>query len=110
MSCQNPVCMGNYDFDHIAFYARKRYVEGVSTIMLLCNAITEREKEEIALVALLDVEDDKIRDLHLTCKCAGQCKAINCRHKLKIMIAQELAQYPNQGKLPGRVARRVLSD
>ena len=92
MSCQNPVCMGNYDFEHIAFYARKRYLEGVSTIVLLDNAITEREREEIALVSLLDVEDYKIHDLQLSCKCAGQCKAIDCRHKLKIMIAQELEQ------------------
>lgn len=105
MSCQNPLCMENYNFDHIVFFARKRYVEGVSTIVLLCNAITEREKEEIALVSLLDVEDDKIHDLKLSCKCAGQCKAIDCRHKLKIMIAQELAQYSSRGKLPDRVAR-----
>jgi hypothetical protein len=58
--------MGNYDFEHIVFYARKRYVEGISTIVLLCNAIYEREKEEIALVSSLDVEDDKIRVLQLS--------------------------------------------
>ena len=93
MSCQNPGCMGNYDFTHIAFYARKRYVEGVSTIVLLGSARTEREKEEIALVSLLDVEDEAIRDLQLSCECAGQCRAIDCRHRLKMLIAQELAQY-----------------
>lgn len=95
MSCQNPGCMGNYDFNHIAFFARKRYVEGISTIILLTNAINEREKEEIALVSLLDVEDDDIRDLRLCCQRAGQCKAINCRHKLKLMITKELAKYHN---------------
>ncbi len=92
MSCQNPGCMGNYDFEHIAFYARKRYVEGMSTITLLCNAITEREKEEIALVSLLDVEDHEIHDLQLSCKCAGQCKTVGCRHRLRTMIAKELAK------------------
>ena len=95
MPCQNPSCMGNYDFNHIALYARKRFVEGVSTIALLTNAINEREKEEIALVSLLDVEDDEIRDLQLCCKHAGQCKAINCRQKLKLMITRELAEYHN---------------
>lgn len=95
MFCQNPGCMGNYDFDHIIFYARKRYVEGISTIVLLCNAKSEREKEEIALVSLLDVADDKIRDLQLCCKYGGQCKAIDCRHKLKIMIEKECVKYPN---------------
>ena len=44
MPCQNPDCIRQYDFDHIAFYARKRYVEGVSTIVLMCNAKTESEK------------------------------------------------------------------
>jgi hypothetical protein len=42
--------MGNYDFDHIAFFAKKRFVEGCNTIELLGAAKTEREKEEIALV------------------------------------------------------------
>jgi hypothetical protein len=88
--------MGNYDFDHIVFYARKRYVEGISTIVLLCNARTEHEKEEIALAALLDVDDDKIRDLQLCCECTGQCKAIDCRHKLKKLIAKEVEKYPNK--------------
>lgn len=95
MSCRNPVCMGNYDFNHIAFFARKRFVEGVSTIALLTNAINEREKEEIALVSLLDVEDGEVRDLQLCCKHAGQCKAINCRHKLKLMITRERAKCHN---------------
>ena len=95
MSCQNPVCMGNYDFNHIAFFALKRFVEGVSTIALLTNAINEREKEEIALVSLLDVEDGEVRDLQLCCKHAGVCKAINCRHKLKLMIMRERAKYNN---------------
>ena len=91
MSCQNPKCMGNYNFNHIVFYARKRYVEGVSTIVLLCNAITETEKEEIALVSLLDVDDATIHDLHLSCNCEGRCKTLDCRRRLKSMIAREIA-------------------
>ncbi len=90
MSCQNPRCMGNYDFDHIAFFAKKRFVEGCNTIELMDAAKTEREKEEIALVCLLHLEDDEIRDLQLCCKYAGQCKAINCRDKLKKMIKEEI--------------------
>jgi hypothetical protein len=95
MSCQNPACIGNYDFNHIAFYALKRFVEGVSTIELLASAINEREKEEIALVSLLDVEDNEIRGLKLCCKRARQCEAISCRHKLKSMITKELAKVHN---------------
>ena len=90
MTCQNPRCLGNYDFDHIAFFARKRFVEGCNTVTLLEQAKSVREKEEIALVCLLDVEENKIRDLKLSCKHADHCKVVDCRDKLKIMIEVEL--------------------
>ena len=90
MFCHNPRCMGNYDFDHIAFFAKKRFVEGFNTIELMEAAESEREKEEIALVSLLDLEDGQIRDLQLCCKYAGRCKTIDCREKLIKMIGEEL--------------------
>ena len=52
MVCHNLGCLGNYDFDHIAFFARKRFVEGCNTVTLLEQAESECEKEEIALVCL----------------------------------------------------------
>ena len=91
MVCHIKQCLGNYDFDHIAFFAIKRFVEGCSTVTLLEQAKSECEKEEIALVCLLDVEDNKIRDLELCCEHAGHCKVIDCRDKLKKMIEEELA-------------------
>jgi hypothetical protein len=90
MPCHNPECLGNYDFERIAFFARKRFVEGCSTLALLQQAGSECEKEEIALVSLLDVDDDKIRELELCCRYGKQCKVIDCRDRLKRMIAQEL--------------------
>ncbi len=90
MTCHNPGCMGNYDFDKIAHFAKMRFVEGRNTLSLLEQATTEREKQEIALVSLLDVEDDRIKDLHLSCVHADQCKVFNCRSKLKKMIQDEL--------------------
>ncbi len=63
----------------MTFHFGRRYAE------------TEREKEEIALVCLLDVEDDKIRDLQLCYRHVGHCKVIDCRDKLKVMIKVELA-------------------
>jgi len=91
MSCHVPGCMGNYDFDDIVEFAIRRFVDGFSTIDLLEQASTEREKEEIALVSLLDVEDDNIRDLHLCCKHSAHCKVLDCRARLKRIIEQELA-------------------
>lgn len=91
MVCYNPGCLGDYDFDHIAFFARKRFIEGNDTMTLMEQAQTEREKEEIALVCMLDVEDDQIRDLSLSCKYSDTCKVTNCREKLRNLINQELA-------------------
>lgn len=91
MNCNNPRCLGNYNFDHISFFARKRFVEGCNTVTLMENAESEHEKEEIALVCLLDIEDDRIRDLQLCCRHAGDCKVIDCRDKLKKMITEELS-------------------
>ena len=92
MTCRNPGCLGNYDFDQIAYFAKKRFVEGIDTVSLLEQAESEREKEEIALVCLLDVEDDKIRDLQLSCTQSHACEVIVCRDRLKELIEQELDQ------------------
>lgn len=86
-----PGCMGSYDFDHIAHYAKKRFVEGHDTISLLAQAATDREKEEIALVCMLDVDEDVVRDINLSCRFASDCKITSCRARLKAMIDAELA-------------------
>lgn len=91
MTCKNPRCMGNYNFQNIVFYAKKRFVDGCKTIELLTAAKTDREREEIALVSLLDVKEDTIQEMHLSCSCSGQCQTIDCREKLKKMIEEELA-------------------
>lgn len=93
-------CMGNYNFDHIAYFSKRRFIDGRDTITslaeLLAAAKTEREKEEIALVCSLELEGDKIRELQVRCRYAGQCKTddgqcrtSDCIKKLKIMIEQE---------------------
>jgi len=92
MACYRSGCLGNYDFDHIAFFARKRFVEGYDTIALLEKAKSDCEKEEIALVSMLDVDDEIIRDLKLSCIHAEKCEVTDCRERLKKMIEDELAQ------------------
>jgi hypothetical protein len=90
-SCINPRCMGKYDFEHIARYARKRFVEGCDTITLLNQASTQREKEEIALVSMLDVDENVIRDLNLSCRHADSCEVTDCRDRLRELIERDLA-------------------
>ncbi len=98
--CRNPSCLGNYDFEHIARFAKKRFIEGVDTVALLEQAKSKREKEEIALVCLLDVEDDVIKDLRLDCRHAGKCKATDCRERLKKIIEQDITALNTNKKAP----------
>jgi hypothetical protein len=81
--------MRQYDFDHIAFYARKRYVEGISTIVLLCNAKTESEKTLIVLASLLNLDDDEIRELKPCCSPRCQRLLFDIRDRLRLMLEQE---------------------
>ena len=89
MSCQNPGCLGKYNYEHIAFFAIKRFVEGWNTIDLLDSARSEQEKEEIALVCLLHLDDDTMDGLHLCCHYNGNCTAIKYRKRLKKMIQEK---------------------
>ena len=89
MPCQYQGCLRQHDFEHIAFYARKRYVEGVSTIVLLCNAKSECEKTLIVLASLLDLDDDRIRELRPYCSDQCQQLMFDLRDRLRSMIQQE---------------------
>jgi len=98
MICQHPDCLGHYDFDSITRYVKKRYVDGCTTVSLLEQAGSEREKEEIVLVSLLDIEDDQIRGLELSCRYSRQCKVLDCRDRLKKMIQEELSMQGQNGQ------------
>lgn len=90
MANRNPGCFGHYDFDHIAQYAKKRFVDGYSTIQLLQEAQTKTEREEAALVCMLDIDDELVIDIGLDCRYASDCKITNCRDKLRKLIETEL--------------------
>ena len=90
MANYSPGCFGNYDFDNIAHFAKKRFVDGHSTISLLNQASSETEREEIALVCMLDIDDEIVLDINLGCRYANDCKVTNCRDKLRTLIETEL--------------------
>lgn len=91
MVCRKRGCLGNYDFDHIARCARKRFIEGIDTVSLMAEARSDTEKEEIALVCLLSVEDDLVQEMQLHCRYTDSCKLTNCLHTLRGLLEQELA-------------------
>lgn len=90
MTNYSPGCFGKYDFDNIARFAKKRFVEGNSTISLLQQARSQTEREEIALVCMLDVDDAIVLDINLDCRYSDDCKVTNCRDKLRKLIETEL--------------------
>jgi len=90
-----PGCIGNYNFAIIALFARIRFIEGCNTIDLMRNARTHREKEEFALVVMLDLNDKTVTDLKLDCKHASTCKITICRNLLIKMINESLDQKNN---------------
>lgn len=86
MKNSNVGCFGQYDFNHIVKFAKKRFIDGCSTISLLKQARTEVEREEIALVCMLDIKDEVVLDLQLECRYADKCKITNCRDKIRKLL------------------------
>ena len=97
MAIYVPGCVGKYDFDEIIFFAKKRFIEGLDTITLLKQARSVREKEEIILISLLDVEDDQVKDIQLDCSHATNCQVQNCRQRLKQMFKDSLDKAEHRG-------------
>jgi len=96
MHHDRPDCLGDYDFERIAFYAKKRFIDGCSTVALIAQAKTERAKEEIALVSMLDIKDEDIHDIQLSCRYAGECRIMDCRERLRKMIKEKLSDFTRE--------------
>lgn len=90
MSCNKPECMGNFEFEHIACYAKKRYLDGYATIELMQNATSDLEKKEIAMASSLDISDATAEKLQLCCGCNSSCKSMDYRIRLKKIIEDEI--------------------
>lgn len=99
MNCFNAGCVRNVDFERIAFYARKRFIEGIDTLTLMAQARDEREKREIALAALLDLDDASIGELKLFNCGQAFCKARSYRKQLQQMLASQDSETVNTNLL-----------
>lgn len=89
MTCFNAECLGNSDFERIAQYARRRFVDGIDTVTLMQSARDERERREIALAALLDLDEATIAELDLFACDSLQCRARSYRQRLRQLLVQE---------------------
>ncbi len=89
MICRNPGCVRRYDYDSVAYYARKRYLEGIATIVLLREAQTDDERRMVVLASLLDVDDDTLRELMKACGRGCRCQMLEMRTRLRFMLHRE---------------------
>ena len=92
MECFENTCFSKYSLDRLVMYAKRRFIEGIQTVDLLKTANSELEKEEIMLIALLDVEDKEIHELVLECTEDDSRHVLNCRDILKSLIKNKLEQ------------------
>jgi len=83
-------CVGNYDFNKIALYARMRFIEGVDILELFKQTPSHRERQEISLVANLSTSETAVEELQLTCPYTEQCKVTNCHERIKEIIESNL--------------------
>lgn len=90
MTYKNPVCMGHYDFEHIVQFAKMRFIDGHSTINLLLKAHNEIEREEVALVCMLDIDDDTVANIELNCRYSRRCQVKDCRDRFRNLIEASL--------------------
>lgn len=89
MACQSTGCVKRYQYERVAHYARKRYVEGIATVVLLCRARAEDEKQLIVLASMLDVDDEKFQELMPSCNCRCRHRMLEFRERLRIMLEAE---------------------
>ncbi|WP_210396149.1 hypothetical protein [Motiliproteus sediminis] len=89
MTCFNSECLGNSDFERIARHARRRFVEGIDTVTLMQGASSERERREIALAALLDLDEATIAGIELFACDSLQCRAREYRQRLRRLLSLE---------------------
>jgi len=75
--------------DEIGYWAEKRFIEGISTVELLHQAESDREREIITVVGMLDVDDDKLDGMLKAAK-ECDCNIFACRSKLKDWLRNRL--------------------
>ena len=75
-------CFCQIAMDDLIGWARKRYLEGLSTLQLLAMASNRQEKEAVGIVALLDVSDEELARV-LSPLRASDCNVLACREHVR---------------------------
>jgi hypothetical protein len=81
--CQIPV-------SELIVWARRKFLDHLSTIQLLAMASDQREREAVGIVALLDIPDADVI-LLLTPVTPSHCNILACRDRLREWLQAMLA-------------------
>ncbi len=87
---KNPTsqfCIGKYDIREFLPIVQKKFVDGFSTVELLKETQNDEEKHKIAIVALLDLDEETVmRMLSDNKNGNGDFHLLSCRNWLKKML------------------------
>lgn len=80
-------CFCHIPINELVYWARRRYVHGEPTTALLANAPSQRDRELICVIALLDVEAERLNQAigHLA---RPGCQLEACRRQVRKWLAE----------------------
>ncbi|MFW5751004.1 MAG: hypothetical protein ACOCZK_05080 [Planctomycetota bacterium] len=80
-------CFCHIPIEELVYWARRRYVDGEPTTALLANAPSQRDRELICVIALLDVDAERLNKAigHLA---KPGCRLEACRRQLRAWLAE----------------------
>ena len=90
-------CAGNYDFERVSEFARKRFIAGISLDTLVYAGCSKQAQEEAALISELDKTHSHIRSIDITCPHQAHCRVKNCQNIFLRLLSDFMARH--QGTL-----------
>ena len=75
--------------EELGFWAEKRFINKTPTLELLKQAKTDRDKEIITVVGMLDVDDEQLYQMLGAAK-ETDCNIFACRQKLKTWLKKKI--------------------
>lgn len=83
-------CFCEYDLDDLIDVGYKRYVKNIPTVELMEKAISEKEKDEICLISMLDIDEDNLAEVMGDLIVDEKCHILSCRRLLRKQIGKKL--------------------
>ena len=83
-------CFCKYDIDELIHIGRKKYLEKIPTVELMKEATSRKEKDEVCVISMLDIDDEKLEEVMANKVTDKKCNVISCRQMLREQIKKKL--------------------